>query len=295
MKKLAFIIALCAQQALFALPMGNPWQASLFCDGEGIVTSECPSSRIGDKCWWVKLSFGYYGDYVYDRYLETDSPSNSDLKFVSLYTNAGSVTANICDWADVFATFGATSGKFVGNSSTFQNSNAINSPIHVQLAADFSWSVGARTTAWRCGNFALGLEGQYFHTSPEITSAYDISASSLQTYFSNLNFNYSEWQVGMGATYQICLSQSIQALPYVGVTWSRATVDLDDAGFSILEIGEGGAQSAVYTATFLDLHSQKIWGFVTGVTFVGCERFSVGVEGRFASEAALYVNSSIRF
>ncbi len=297
MKKLTIILALLINCSLFALPLGNPWEGSLMCDGESTVSCFLPDCNWTRKCSdWFQLKFGFYGDYVFNRHLEIAwSSDESDIRSTQLITNAAMVAVNFCDWFDVFVTLGGTSMEMESPERSFFPSNAnTNAMLFLETETGFSWSVGARGVLWGCGNFAIGTEGQYFSTKPNLNTIFDPIGATLQTYPTGVHFDYSEAQVGFAATYQICLSRSIQALPYAGLTFSHAWASFGDARESLFQTDDGAA-SANGNVLLRDMKNQHLVGYAVGLTIAGCERFTMTVEGMFAGESGLYVNSVLKF
>lgn len=281
----------------FSLPLGNPWEASLFCDGVGVFTQDCcPFPVLGTD--WISGRIGFYGDYVFNRNLAARGTlDHGDIRTVEMNTTAASLTMNFCNRTDLFVTLGATNFDLVTpqkSFSPFSDADALvnNGLFELDTNTYFSWSIGGRATVWSCDCFALGFEGQYFFTAPSVNSVFNASSgSNVMHYPADIQFKYQEWQLGLGATYQVCLSESIQVLPYLGVTWSHSWADLGN-GVDTL-IGDDGATNLQYH--YNTLREQRPWGYAVGLTLRGCDRYLIGVEGRFYNETALFVNSSIQF
>ncbi len=289
MKKALFLCVLLTS-TLFALPAGNPWDASLFCTN--VFSDQCYIPNLPFES--LSYRFGYEYDHVFNRNLE--NPGHGDIRLVDIQTNSAVITLNVCQRIDFFAALGASEfyvrspvRAFTPNNATVAANNA---SLLINTETYFSWRVGTRATLWSCGAFALGGEAQYFLSRPDITSLdYYNGLDRVATYPQSAKFKYQEWQFSLGTTYQICLAQSIQLLPYINVTWSHAWVNMGDA---FPEIGSLFA-NPTFNVRLGTLENQRLWGYAIGLTMVGCERFSLGVEGRFASESALTVNSELRF
>ncbi len=280
MKKI--LAALFFISSLQALPLGNPWEASLLDEGIFLDCCSLPLLPIS-----ASYRFGYEYDHVVNRHLETDGAAHASLRQVEIYTNAGTVALNFCDRFDLFGTFGASQFWVTTHVNSFNSDHLtenVSSLLYFNTASDFSWSVGVRGTIFSCCNFAVGGEVEYFAARPSISTTFDPNISRV-IYPADTLFKYREWQFGLGATYQICLAQSIQALPYIGITWSRVEVDMQNSAQSMNNL----------TFTFLDLREQKQWGYAVGVTLTGCEKFQITLENRFASEKALSFNVGMQF
>lgn len=280
MKKLAataLMILSCG--AAYALPLGNPSEASLLCDGiffEGPCYDFCESG-VG---WCDAFSFrlGYYGDFVFDRHLEVDEHHRGDsIEDTEIFTNAGYVAANFWDRFDLFATLGVTNFHIESNAFTFGGPNG--DRFKLESETDFSWSLGARVTVWECGCTSFGAEAQYFYTKPHITRVTIAESDSIYP-DNNIHFKYREWQFGVGISHRIW-----NFVPYAGVKVSGVKIDFGDArlAFNALDI-------------FLhDLENRFSAGYVIGVSFVDRERIALTAEVRFPDEKALYANGQIRF
>ncbi len=282
------------QCSLLSLPLGNPWEASLFCEGDGIFCAEAFDCPLFDNlCFSVRG--GFYGDYVYNRHLEVNGAHRQgNIDNVQVFTNAALINVNFCQRIDFFATLGVTSIDVQTPERIFDPTATEDAPgviqinrfLDIKTEDKLSWSVGGRGTIWRCGNFALGGESQYFETSPEIEKIVAGIADALYP-TNGIQLWYREWQIGVGASYQACISKGFQAYPYAGLAWSRTYVHTKGATMIITDENEQISLS--------DWGNARLWTYVVGLTFVSCEKFNLGFEGRFASEKAFYFNSTVRF
>lgn len=284
MKKL-FLIPLMLFSPLFALPIGNPMDASLYRNGLFCGDSYDNCCDPCDPCfnWCDAWSFrvGYYGDFVYNRHMELDTRDKADIDDFEIFTNAGFLALNICDRLDVFGTLGATNLNLAANPKVFRNTSTT-SRLFLDTETAFSWSVGGRLTVWSCDCFSFGIEGQYFRTKPEV-DVIEVAGSVLVYPDNNLEVRYSEWQVGIGAAYFMQIGCSgLSLIPYVGLKWAGSHADFDN--------GRPGDNLTMY-----DLRNKKLWGWGIGTTLLFCDAIGVTVEGRWADEKALYVNGQFRF
>ncbi|MBX6679970.1 porin [Chlamydia gallinacea] len=159
MKKLlksALLFAVGSTASLQALPVGNPAEPSLLIDGtmwEG--TSGDPCDPCATWCDAISIRAGFYGDYVFDRVLKTDTTKTVDdmaaaptaqdnstqatggiantrtaasrnnvaygkhIHDAEWATNSAYLALNIWDRFDVFCTLGASSGYFKAGSDAF--------------------------------------------------------------------------------------------------------------------------------------------------------------------------------
>lgn len=301
MKKLfTTMLTVLASGAAFALPVGNPSEASLLCDGI------CWEGHCGDMCdpcltWCDAFSFrvGFYGDYVFQRHLQAIANNGCEDYFdnSTITTNAAYLVANFWDRVDIFGTIGASSWSVDGNSSSFAtDANTIPGggganvvPIGllttVDSTTDFSWSVGLRGTIWECGCTSIGAEVQYFQFHSDIMRvATDSSGNAnyglVYPFNDTVNSKYSEWQVGLGASHRInCF------VPYVAVKWSYAQLTLDKALVPLNNV-----QYELPNA-----HLANRWGYAVGVSVVDCEKAAITGEARFGDETAASITGQFRF
>lgn len=290
MKNLKVILlSFMSSGALYALPIGNPTEPGLLTSGAIIYSYGCYD--IFDPCfnwyegWSVRV--GFYGDYVFNRKMEVGHYHDAAIEEVGVTTNAGYVALNFCNRVDIFTTLGATDLCFFSNMNSFPLSNYVNEGIEVLFPSAFSWSIGARAILWELGCFGVGIEGQYFRTSPDF-DAIIAGVDSNYTYSGKQNATYDEWQVGTGISYRFEIhNPDIALVPYLGVSWSKASLDMDS--FQLGIVGSGS------TIVFADLRSQNPWSYSVGATLTFFETIGISVEGRFAGQKALYVNGQIRF
>ena len=282
MKKLvAPLLTLLISSSAYALPIGNPWEASLMYNG---VFWEGHCADYRDPCinWCDGLSvrLGFYGDYVFNRHMEVSRhEGHASIHDTEIWTNAGYVAFNMWDRFDIFATLGTTQLQIFTPQSAFStNSNVF---IRVETETDFSWSLGMRGTIWECGCFALGGEAQYFQTRPDINFT-QLEAKDPLYSDKGEKLKFKEWQIGLGAAYRINITSCVTAvIPYLGVKWGHTWIDMDD------KLIAGGH--------LFDLRNERDFGYAFGLTLLGCNKTSITVETRFIDEKALYVNGQFRF
>lgn len=286
MKKLiATVLTILSCGAAYALPLGNPSEASLLCDGMFIEGTHYDFCQAGVSwCDAFSLRVGYYGDFVFDRHLEVDDANRGDdIEDTKIFTNAAYVAANFWDVLDIFATFGGT--NFYINTNAFSFGGPNSQRFDLETETDFSWSVGLRLTFWECGCTSFGAEAQYFYTKPHITRVTVAETNSI--YPDNyIHLKYQEWQLGFGVSHRIW-----NLVPYFGAKFSGVKADFGDANLSIFD---PGTESTI-TIVLHRLENRFEGGFVLGVSLVDCERMALTVEARFPDEKAIYVNGQIRF
>ncbi len=308
MKKLVLtLLTLLTSGAVHALPIGNPAEASLLCDGLLFCKNSTGWCNPCGK-WWgnASLRAGYYGDFVFQRFLRNkrSSVDSAYLDHSHITTNAAYLALNVCNRFDVFTTLGATRFLLEGNISSFGPNGVFvpviaattGSRVEFETNNDFSWSIGARASIWQCGCTLFGIEGQYFRASPTVSRVAHTDA--LSTYLTstrpNLRLDYSEWQVGLGVSHRINF-----LVPYVAIKWSGSRVHWENTNaFKTLAVGTFDNSEIIVPGSVITLHdlrSRKFWGYAVGVSLADCTKGALTVEARFASEIAFYTNAQVRF
>ncbi len=283
MKKLfVTMLSILACGAAYALPVGNPADASLLTDGlvwEGFCGDPCDSCL--NWCDTFSVRAGFYGDYVFNRHLHVETghdDEGNNIEHSKLSTNAGYLALNIWDRFDIFTALGTSNFCMDTNARTLGGPSG--ERFALESNSSFSWSVGGRATLWECACTTLGLEGQYFRFNPEVKRATLAATNSIYPDEST-HFRYHEWQVGLGLAHRINIF-----VPYVAVKWSQARVNFHDTTLAF---------TADVRDTLNKLENRKDWGVATGVSLIDCEKASLTVEGRWIDEKALYISGQIRF
>jgi major outer membrane protein len=287
MKKLLMtMLAVLSCGATYALPLGNPSEASLLCDGvfwEGHCGDLCDPCLTWCDAFSVRL--GFYGDYVFNRYMEAKvGQSKRALDTAQAYTNAAYLAANFWDKVDIWGTLGSTSLEFTGDAYVLAPTSGVFLPqqsFSLTGVEDFSWSIGTRATLWECGCTALGAEFQWFSTRQNIDSLIIDGANRVTLAADqNVHVQYTDWQIGLGVSHRINMF-----VPYIGVTWGTAQAKF------------GGAQVTLSDIIFAlnDYESEKTWGYAVGTSLVDCEKMALTVEVDLARTKAAYVNGQFRF
>lgn len=279
MRKLfASFITILSCGAAYALPLMNPSDASLLCDGLILEGNRGDPCDVRSTCFDAfSLRVGFYGDYAFNRHMKSTT-NVGQIERTRLVTNAALLVANFYDRIDIFSTLGASSLFIDTEASLF---SVLLSTSRAQLEANsaFSWSVGARGTVWEVGCTSLGAEFQYFRTKPHVTRLSFLADGSAYPP-RNVRAKYDEWQVGVGISHRINIF-----VPYIGVKWSHARVDM----------GRAIVLPPIINARLPNLKNTNHIGYAVGVSLIDCEKVSLTAEGRFGDERALHVNGQIRF
>ncbi len=292
MKKLQLLVLLLlTSTGLFALPIGNPSEASLYTNGAfatGAFYNPCDPSLCWIDYWSARL--GFYGDYVSNRHLQVhtsqDGLQGGDaVQTTQIATNAGYLALNIWDLIDIFGTLGTSTLHIQANSSNWNDILGAGSLLTFKTY--FSWSAGARLTLWQCGPFGLGAEGQFFQTNTKIGSYFESSSGEITYFVDDNEAVYRDWQAGIGAIWRFSFYDCAALIPYIGVKWGWAHLSMNHLSFT--------TTGAIGPLTLNNLEAQKLWGYAVGMTFTLGKMIGVTAEGRFGDEKALYINGQFRF
>ncbi|MCH9610524.1 MAG: hypothetical protein K0U13_05470 [Chlamydiae bacterium] len=266
----------------FALPVGNPAQATLF--QKSVFFDPCSVNAADWRYMFVgELHFrlGYYGDFSKNRSMDEFifGTSQSAVAKIQIQTNAAYATANIYNWMDVFGTFG------VSNIQLIRTAGENNVRGITRFSPAFSWSCGTHATFFKKGHLLLGGMGQYLRTQPEIDSYFNYS-TGVQTFFNNTNSTaWEEWQVAIGPCLQFQNSENTSFAPYAAIRVSQGKFVL--RGF---EFEHDGIDHQLP-----DLKPIKYFGWALGCTLLNQDAIGVTVEGRWINETALFIEGQMQF
>jgi opacity protein-like surface antigen len=263
MKKICFTIAIFWMKiTACALPVDNPADAGLF------ATHQC-------KIRNTIFGYGFYGDYVFNRHMETVEGRNIDT--TELYTNAAYLSLILRERVTLFSTLGVTRLSLNTSLGAF---NAIDPhPLfEIESGSAFSYSLGAKAILFQFRTLSFGVGGKYFAAVPNIKRLY-IASGAVSYPDEILQTRYSEWQINAGAA---CRFNEFFS-PYAALKYSSSFWKLDNGRRFIIESN---------TNTFLyNMQNRRNWGYAIGLTFCppATNKMAVTVEARFPDEKALHV------
>ncbi|MFN0064925.1 MAG: hypothetical protein ACKVOH_01675 [Chlamydiales bacterium] len=286
MKKFVLtVLSVLTCGAIYALPVQNLADASLYSNGFWWGDNGCdPCDPCGSWCDAFSLRLGFYGDYVFNRHLETtvNGRRAGDIQTSTIMTNAGMAVINICDYIDLFGTVGVSNFWIKTPSQVFGFSNV---QSELDFAPAMSYSGGLRATAWRCDCFVIGAEAQYFYSGPKLNYYLPYDTGVLTYFNSDTKMSYQEWQVAIGASYIFRNCANFEFVPYGAVQVSGGKWNFSDFSYVVNEV----------THQIPNLRPKKIVGFTFGMSAVLCDMIGMTVEGRWANEKAVHVNGQVRF
>jgi major outer membrane protein len=282
-KNIVAFLSILSCVSAYALPVGNPSEATLLSHGAFFNTyCEETDSCYEECCPLFSLRAGFYGDYIFDGHLQLAHSPHRDANYSEIHTNAGYLAINFFDRIDLFTTLGVSWIKLSINNNLMSPETLFpNLETFIVTKADFSWSIGGRATLFEWSGFACGLEGQYFNFSPGNVKYVNPGGAQINTDDVPYHFRYHEWQIGGGISYQL----TSFLVPYIALKASRASIDINSVTLVI-----GGE-----FITLPDFRSSHYFGGAVGVSLVTCDTIAFTVEGRFFNENALYVNAQVRF
>ena len=275
--------------ALQALPAGNPADASLYTNNFwfGDASSCDPCDPCGSWCDWFDWRLGFYGDYVYNRHLKTRANNNNPIAApvmeTSIFTNAGLIALDVCDWLEAFGTVGVSNFYIRTTANVWRGLTTSNEETEVFFAPSMSYSGGLRATIWQCDNFYVGGMAQYFYSNTEIDAFLAFVPGTVTHFNTSRSGSYQEWQVAIGAAYSFMNSANFAFVPYANVEVSGVNWDLQKV-FTVDQ-----------TYIFQTLRENKVVGWSLGLSAILCDLVGVTVEGRWANEKAIHVNGQLSF
>lgn len=257
MKKWLFAFLLWSP--LFALYMGNPAAPTVI--DEGFFFS---------KENWFAVKVGYQRDWLFDRNMKVVARGSGRMDNFEALSDQGVLTFNIIDHIEVYGSAGAT---------RFYAANRPTSGVRheFQTYDQFTWGVGARGTFYEWKGLSFGLDATYQQAHPAIkwltvngTPVNPDAGSKLV---------YSEWQIGLGAAYQVDIF-----FPYLAVKYSNATGHFEYLPPGFLNEGRQ-----------FKLKNRRKFGLALGTTLSTGSRLAANVEVRLIDEQAITLAAELEF
>lgn len=257
MKRWIFLLFLSPK--LFALYMGNPSAPEIVHEGFFFSAEN-----------WLAIKAGYQRDWVFDRNMRAVSKVSGRMDGFDFIADQGVLTFNLIDRIELYGSAGAA--RFHATHRPRSHT------LHEYETHDqFTWGVGLRGTfaSWKGASF--GIDGAYQRAHP--TMKWMTVNGTPVNPRPGTKLSYSEWQVGLGASYQIDLF-----IPYIGVKYSNAT-----ARFKHLPSG------FLKTGTHFKTKNRRKFGMVIGTTLSNGNRFGATVEARLIDEQSITLAAEVKF
>ena len=164
--------------------MGIPHHRALI--EEGMFLSE--SSIFG-----FRLS--YQRDYVYNRRLKVVAGlPNQDIDNFQYIADQGLVNLTFWNRIELYGSFGAA--RFCSDQTIFSVTR-----LEFDSHDEFTWGVGTRIRLFQWGPVAIGINGVFQDAHPRFR--YLLVDGKPIPSIGSAKIRFREWQVGLGASYQV--------------------------------------------------------------------------------------------
>ena len=268
---LTIFVSLFALQ-LAALPVGNPADPSAFCTH--LLSN--PAEDSGK----LSCRLSYLGNYVQNRKMQLQMLPKPTAYEAALMTQSGVFTVNVLQRLDLMASMGASNLRV--QSPVLDRYEEVIEDETGQLStlSNFSWGVGVRGMLLQAGPITVGGGAQYFYTHPVVSRV-------REEYFEGsiadqgIRVLYEELQLDVASSYTIALSRRLALLPYIGLQYSQAVLNGEDAEFLFFH--------------FPALIEQRTVGYSLGLTLMGGQCCHLTIEQRLLNENALSVVAGFRY
>jgi hypothetical protein len=224
----------------------------------------------------LKLSFDFSN--IFDKDLKVVSPvSDAEMHGQEYMLRLG---YNILDRVEPYAKFGMVNLKTKWKQS--------GSYLKTHSEKGFGAGVGAKVLVFDITEHRLrfSLDGQYFYSKPDISSAYIDGA---QSHISASEFKISQWHIAGILSMEFLIggdkknpATPYSLLPYLGLAYTDSSTKVKfTSGGNIYDIGNAKNDKNVL--------------FITGCDITSPENISLNIEGRFIGETAGSGGCTIKF
>ena len=258
MRFLLFFLSLTA--SAFALYEGNPAAPSII--EEGLFL---------DKENFLSVQTSYQRDYVFDRGMKPkDNLQNREFDQFSYLADQGVLSLNLMNRFLLYGSFGALKFKMDQRSTPSVDN-------YYESLNQFTFGVGGSILVYQLNAFSVGVDGKYQNAHPrfDYLRVNGVPIADI----GNAKVTYNEWQLGVGATYQIEIFY-----PYVAVKYSHAIANFKRLPSDFI--------SGV--STFKAMNRRK-FGVAAGCTLSTGSIFSLNVEMRVIDERAVSFDLKMQF
>jgi hypothetical protein len=246
---------------------------------------ELQSENYSNPCfkWCDVLHFGagYLGDFIFDREMEYRQGGSSGgvVQDTLIFSQGITLAVEAAEWIRFTAFLGSTEIEI----TTPAEANRFDSVWSFEPS--FSWSLDLTTTLIKWGPYSAFFSGAYFRTETLLKEYYDIGGGSVFTFEENGDATYYNWQLSLGAAYELKTAHKLALIPYAALKYSGALLSLSGEVFE----HEG-------TIHIIDsLQNRKTLGYGLGCRAKINEQFLVGIENRLADDRAVMVYADFIF
>jgi hypothetical protein len=248
---------------LKATSVGNPSAPHAIEEGFFISPSSNMSFRLG-----------YEGNFTSNQRLKQEGATSKRVNEFSESANSGTLTINVLNRLDVFATFGQA--KIKANWIIEPESNVF-SYLDLETEYNTRYSAGLKAIFFEWGKASVSFGGKYICNKPEIIS---ISKDGRLFPMAKNDFKFWQWQIDGGVSYKIDFF-----IPYVSLAYSkvRAKVFVEDLILNSNNLSE------------LTMENKNSLGMALGCTLTNSKYFMLNIEARLFDEESYTVSADIRF
>lgn len=257
MKKWLFLLGI--SHSVFGMYMGNPALPSVIEEGFFF----CKENAFSVKA-------GYQRDWVFDREMKGVSKVSGRMDDFEFLSDQGVLTFNIIDRVEVYGSAGA-----MRISASHRPMKTVRNVY--ESHDQFMWGIGVRGLFATWGKGFFGADIAYEHAHPTMkwmtTNGVPVQPRA------GSKITYNEWQVGLGAAYQIELF-----FPYIAVKYSNA-------GGQFKNLPTGFIPNSRHFKT----KNHRKFGMALGTTLSTGSRFSASVEARLIDEQSITLAADVKF
>lgn len=258
MKKHALFLFLFCLTNLHALYLGNPDSPNAVDKGFFIAEDA-----------FIGIKVGYQVDFVYDRRLKSYAGAHARVDQFDAQLNQGVLTINFVDRIEAYGSVGSMEATFSHRPKPGRYRREYQTNYKV------TWGVGGRVIIYEWERACIGLEGGFQWANPHIKW----DALNGYAFTTDAVVRYREWQVGLGASYQIDMF-----IPYAAIKFSEVNARLGSLRHDL----------DLNTSHF-KMTNRDHFGLVLGCTLTPGKVLDVTIESRMIDEQAITFAGNLKF
>lgn len=257
--KLLFLFLLTFQAKILALYVGNPALPEIL--QEGLFFSKENA---------VAIKTAYQRDWVFNMDMKAVSSVSGQMDDFKSLSDQGVLLVNLFNHISLYGSLGAMRI----NTSHIPTSGIQNV---YQTDNQLTWGLGLRAFFASWHSLMFGIDAKYQAANPSIKWMTQNGAPFIPKKSSKIDF--SQWQIGLGMSYQIALFY-----PYISLKYSNAK-----AYFKHLP------NHFFPNTNHFTIKNRKKFGIAIGTTLSNSSIFDVSVEAQLIDQEALTLTGEIRF